>query len=284
MTGTNGSQFFVTTVKTPHLDNKHVVFGEVKAGKSIIRAIEDERVVNDKPSRDCLIKDCGELKGADYDKLPERQADATGDPYEDFPEDQKAEGQEDLPAKEILKIATEVKGFGNSVIKTDPRLAAKKYKKAIDYLHENPEIFDSDPKDMQSQLDQLKISKYNDHTQRLQRSPQLSPNTNLTLSTGLYCNWALCQNQLADFAGAVESATSALDIPGISDDNKSKAYFRRGVAKENMKDLDEAIEDFEQAQNAKPSDPAPADKIKRLRAKIVQDEKKQKANYKKFFS
>ena len=58
---TNGSQFFITTVKTSWLDNRHVVFGAVVEGMDVVKNIESLGSQSGKTSKKISVVESGQL-------------------------------------------------------------------------------------------------------------------------------------------------------------------------------------------------------------------------------
>jgi peptidyl-prolyl isomerase D len=111
---TNGSRFFITTTRTPHLDGKHVVFGKVIKGLGVIRAMEHIPVeeADDHPTVDIVIVDCGELPEGANDGVANFLKD--GDMYPDWPID-----LDERPAEVSwwIDAVESVKAFGNEYFK-----------------------------------------------------------------------------------------------------------------------------------------------------------------------
>lgn len=252
---TNGLQFFITTVPTPHLNGKHVVFGEVIQGKSVVRQLERcEKGANDKPKETWIISDCGELP-LDYKPETARVDDGTGDIYEAVLADDDKIDQ--AHPESVLEAAKFLKELGTRLLKEgNLKKSLEKYKKGSDFLA------DYTPENLSDALTQEKTA----------------------LSVLLLLNASLVALKLNEGKKAVSFAVDALAFPEIDAKTTAKAHYRSGSGYLLLKDEDNAQKAFNEAHRLSPDDAAIIKGLKDVKLLAQQRAAKQKKAMSKFFN
>lgn len=149
-------------------------------------------------------------------------------------------------------MVTEIKEFGNKAFKSgDLHLGLEKYQKGLRYLDEYSEE---------------------------EKDPAAS-----ALRFTLHSNAALLQVKLKSFDEAQTSASHALAVQGASEADKAKAYYRRALAREGLRDDEAAMHDLQEAAKLAPGDAAVAKELAAVKKRAADQAKKEKAAYQKFF-
>lgn len=244
---TNGSQFFITTVETPHLDGKHVVFGEVEHGMDLVMRVEKEETDNDKPLRPVVISDCGQLElSADVGIVEEG---GCGDDTPQYPGDYNDDAKT-LPDEDLTILLTKIKDGGNFFFKKED------YKEAV-FRYNKCKIY---------------------HDRYKSESAEKNESISAVLSSSM-CNAALCHIKACNYKAAIAKCNEVLEF----EPNNAKALFRRGKAQHLLKNYDAAKTDLAQALKIMPSDGAIRREYDAVTATQKKEKEAEKAKYAKLF-
>ncbi|GAA5871310.1 hypothetical protein JCM1840_004409 [Sporobolomyces johnsonii] len=265
---TNGSQFFITTVPTPHLDGKHCVFGKVTHGRSVVRLMEDAPTSGDAPKEEILIADCGQLAEGETGIVLDEFADG----HEEYPSDDEADVNN---AEVAYKIANEIKERGTELFKKgNYEQAQKKYIKALRYLDRHRFLDPPNPT-LSAQYATLRLSLLlNSSLAALKSSSPLSS----------------AHGQLA-----IKQSTKALELDGeptdqeqmkkkLSAGERAKALYRRALGRVACKEEEEAIRDLEEASKLQLEDAAIKKELASAKKRIEDRKAKARSAYSKMFA
>ncbi|CAL1372512.1 unnamed protein product [Linum trigynum] len=246
---TNGSQFFITTTRTSHLDGKHVVFGRIVKGMGVVRSVEHVPTAEgDIPTLDVTIAECGEIPEGEDDGITNFFND--GDEYPDWPVDLN-ESPEELTW--WMDSVDSIKSFGNDHFKKqDYKMALRKYRKALRYLDICWE---------KEGIDEGKSS-------ALRRT-----------KSQIFTNSSACKLKMGDIKGALLDTDFAMR----EGENNVKALFRQGQAYMALNDIDAAAESFTKASQLEPNDAGIRKELLAAKKKINQRNEVEKNQYKKMF-
>ena len=250
-------QFFITTFPQPHLAKKHTVFGHVIHGKSVVREVERVSTNSQyEPTVAVVIESCGEwndsmdvpIFNASYDQ-------AGGDVYEEYPDDDQTIEEDSVES--AYTAIERIKESGTILFKRgDKTQAYLKWRKCLRYIVE----FDPD----QDQNPEF-YKKFKEVKKKI------------------YLNLSLVTLQLKQFTDTVKYCTFLLDLDDALEQEKAKAYFRRGLAYYEMHKLEPSLADLKSAHKIIPNDELVLKKMQDVEAALEAKKQKEKSKYAKFF-